>query len=198
MNIFIMLAIAFTNIIAIAIIYQFIKRLPKMDKIIFIIACFAISYITVSIIYWISGFGIDNEVNEAMKSYITYTFVPVNLIILVPFVANKYNKLKLKEIKISEFTKRLVIISIIGIVILTVECCYFKNIKQNISDTQINATLEQSDPKENLEKNYTNEINNEVTNFVITNNIIETELTNINSDNTISKNNVNINVANEQ
>ena len=61
MNIFIMLALLLANAIAIILIYQFVKKLPKMNKIIFIAASFAIVYLLVSIIYWISGFGIDRK-----------------------------------------------------------------------------------------------------------------------------------------
>ena len=74
--------------------YQFIKRLPKVEKTIFIGVSFAIAYLLVSIIYWISGVGIDKQINEAAKDFIIYTFVPVNIILLVPFIASKYNKLR--------------------------------------------------------------------------------------------------------
>ena len=64
MEIFILLGITFANAVALLLVYQFVKRLTKMDKIIFIAACFAICYALVSITYWISGFGIDDEVYE--------------------------------------------------------------------------------------------------------------------------------------
>ena len=132
MNIFIMLAILFVNVVAITLIYQFIKRLPKMEKIIFIGISFAIMYVAVSISYWISGFGIEETVNEALKSFIIYIFVPVNVIILVPFVARKYYKLRQNEIDKADLIKRIIIVSIIGVIILAVQTIYFKQIKKNI------------------------------------------------------------------
>lgn len=135
MNIFIMLAIVATNAIAIALIYQFVKKLPKMDKLVFIAGSVAMIYVIVSIVYWISGFGIDQKVHEAAKSFITYTFVPVNVILLVPFVATKYNKLKNNEIGRDDFFKRLAIVGIVAVIILIVEYNYFKGMQLNMIQT---------------------------------------------------------------
>ncbi len=167
MNIFIMLAIVLANVIAITLVYQFIKKLLNKDKIIFIVASVAIIYIVVSIAYWISGIGIDNKINDTAKDFITYVFVPVNVIILVPFVAVKYNKWKLEEIEKGEFLKRLVIVSIIGVIILVGECFYFKNMKNNINSI-IEENLQQ---KNNLNgtTNTINEITTNVTNETNTN-----------------------------
>lgn len=155
MNIFLMLTILVINLIAITIIYQFIKKQQKMDKIIFIAISFAIIYILVSITYWISGIGMDAKVNTAAKDFITYIFVPINVILFIPFVANKYNKLKMKKIAKEEFIKTIIKVSIAILIALVIECFYFKNIKQNIKDltTTIKNTIEQ-----------TNTINNEITN----------------------------------
>lgn len=148
MNIFITLAILFANAIAIALVYQFIKGLPKMEKIIFIGVSFAIMYVTALISYWISGFGIGKEVNEALKSFIIYIFVPVNVIILIPFVARKYYKWKQNEIDKSDLIKRIVIVSIVGILVLAVETVYIKEIKRDIEETGKSVKLEYT-PTEN-------------------------------------------------
>lgn len=148
MNIFITLAILFANAIAIALVYQFIKGLPKMEKIIFIGVSFAIMYVTALISYWISGFGIGKEVNEALKSFIIYIFVPVNVIILIPFVARKYYKWKQNEIDKSDLIKRIVIVSIVGVLVLAVETVYIKEIKRDIEETGKSVKLEYT-PTEN-------------------------------------------------
>lgn len=162
MNIFITLAILFANAIAITLVYQFIKGLPKMEKIIFIVVSFAIMYITVSISYWISGFGIGKEVNEALKSFILYIFVPVNVIILIPFVARKYYKLKQNETDKQSLIKTIISISIIGVLILTVETVYIKEIKKDIEGTMKSAILEDtstenSEPVKPMENRTANE-----------------------------------------
>lgn len=159
MNIFIMLAILFANAVAITLIYQFVKKLPNKEKIIFIAASFATIYILVSVIYWISGFGIEKRINDAAKDFITFIFVPVNVIMLVPFVAAKYSKVKLGVIKQEELKKTLIIVTIVGIVILGIEGVYFKKMKQNmkiLSETkQQNLQEEQNQEEQNKEINTT-------------------------------------------
>ena len=56
MNIYLMIAILLANIIAIAIVYQFIKKIEKKEKLIFIAISVALMYILISIVYWFSGF----------------------------------------------------------------------------------------------------------------------------------------------
>lgn len=161
MNIYITLAILFVNAIAITLVYQFIKKLPKMEKIIFIGISFAIMYVAVSISYWISSFGIEENVNEALKSFIIYIFVPVNVIILVPFVARKYYKWRQNEIDKESLIKRIIIVSIIGVIILSVETIYFKQIKKNIEEMKPTITLDKETqneiPSRPMENTLTNE-----------------------------------------
>lgn len=178
MNIFIMLAIVVANLIAIALIYQFIKKLPKMDKIIFIAASFAIVYVAVSFIYWISGFGIDNKINDTIKDFIVYIFVPVNVILLVPFIATKYNKWKQKELTNEKLIQRIIIIMIIGIIILTIETFYFKKIKQNIIDIQNNVQSEETNKKEPENEINTNETDTEMMNVEEVNRTTNTDVIN--------------------
>lgn len=161
MNIFIMLAILFVNAIAITLVYQFIKRLPKMEKIIFIGASFAIMYVLVSISYWISSFGIEETVNEALKSFIIYIFVPVNVIILIPFVARKYYKWRQNEIDKESLIKRVIIVSIIGVIILAVQTIYFKQIKKNIEAMKPTISLEDELQNEIPSKPMENTLTNE-------------------------------------
>ena len=191
MNIFIMLAIVATNVIAILLVYQFIKKLPKVEKTIFIGVSFAIIYILVSIICWISGFGIDSRINEAAKDFITFTFVPVNAIVLVPFVAGKYNKLRFKEIEKSEFIKRLIIVAVVGIVILTIECIYFKNMKSNIKILSDNIAEENNEEIETINtivnEIYNNEIDVNITNVEVLNETTNSILVN-KTNNTLNEN----------
>ena len=179
MNIFIMLAITLANIIAVLLVYQFIKKLPKMEKIIFIGASFAIIYVLVSIIYGISGFGIDERINEGAKDFIIFTFVPVNVILLVPFVASKYNKLRFKEVEKQELFKRLIVVTILGIIILSIECIYFKNMKSNIKILNDNKTEENNQTNlSNGEIDMSNTILNEVNVNEISVNVVNEEIVN--------------------
>ena len=161
MNIYIMLAILFVNAIAITLVYQFIKRLPKMEKIIFIGASFAIMYVLVSISYWISSFGIEETINEALKSFIIYIFVPVNVIILIPFVARKYYKWRQNETDKENLIKRVIIVSIVGVIILAVQTIYFKQIKKNIEAMKPTISLDDELQNEILSKPMENTLTNE-------------------------------------
>ena len=172
MNIFIMLAIVATNAIAIALIYQFVKKLPKMDKFVFIAGSIAIIYVVVSIVYWLSGFGIDEKVHEAAKSFITYTFVPVNVILLVPFVATKYRKLKNNEIGRDDFFKRLAIVSIAAVIILIVEYNYFKGMQLNMVRTLENRNNAASANEIVKEQSVNSIVNEETTNKQVTTNSV--------------------------
>ena len=105
----------------------------------------------------------DQKINAVAKDFITYIFVPINVIVFIPFVASKYNKLKIQKATSTEFTKTIIKVSIAILIALVIECFYFKGMKQNISD--LSMTM-----KNQLEqKNGTNKEN--VTNEIITNNV---------------------------
>ena len=189
MNIFIMLAIVATNAIAIALIYQFVKRLPKMDKLVFIAGSVAMIYVIVSIVYWISGFGIDQKVHETAKSFITYTFVPVNVILLVPFVATKYNKLKNNEIGRDDFFKRLAIVGIVAVIILIVEYNYFKGMQLNMIQT-IESRNNVNSANEIVNEHIVNEttVNKETANEQVTTNSVSSVNEQVKTNSTSSAN----------
>ena len=159
MNFVLMLAILGANIIAILLVYQFVKKIGKKESIIFIAISVAAIYIAVSIAYWISGFGIDDNINEAAKNSLVYLFVPVNVILLIPFIASKYAKFKEKKASKRDFVARLIKVAMVGVILLVLECIYFKSIKLNIEKYGI--LLQNS-----VEQNYKEEINNNQTNTI--------------------------------
>ncbi len=134
MNIFIIIAILIVNLVAVLLVYQFIKTLEKKEKLLFLVIGIAINYILVSIIYWFSSFGIEKLVTQSAKSFVTYMFVPVNVILTMPFIANAYCKIRLKKIKTEQLKNRCIVIAIVTIVVLVIEYFYFRNIQLNISN----------------------------------------------------------------
>lgn len=179
MNLYLMLAIVIANVIAIGIVYQFIKKLKNKQKIITIAISVAIMYVLISITYWISGFGINKTIHEATKKFITYLFVPVNMILFVPYILAQYMKLKLKQTKLESFLKKLIIVSILLLIVLGVEYSYFRYIQNNINlignSIQENNIVNEENVQENeIETNEieTNEtIINEIVNEVMENEI---------------------------
>ena len=134
MDLFIIIATIVANVVAILLTYFFIKPLEKKDKIIFIAIAVAINYVVVSAIFALSSIGIDEKVVNAAKSFITYMFVPVNMIVIMPLFANTYCKLKQKDIKKDSLQKRLLILVVLAIVLIVFEVFYFRNLQVNISN----------------------------------------------------------------
>ena len=160
-NIYLTIAIAVANIIAIAITYQIIKKMPKRNKIIFLAISVAIMYILVSIVYWISGFGIDAKIHSALKNFVTYLFVQINVVLFVPYFALQYKKFIHKQLKVEQFSKKLSILVTILIVVLVVEYFYFVNIQKNVKNIQENAQQTQSNEIQSNEVQNNENKNNE-------------------------------------
>lgn len=172
MNIYLIMAILLANIISILTVYQFIKKLEKKQILIFIAVSVAFMYILISMVYWISGFGIDETVHEASKNFVLYLFVPVNVILFVPYFAFQYMKVKQKQMKVELFAKKVSILFILLCMILVIEYFYFHRIQTNIKTIHENKSqVEEQNTIENQE-----EINNEVQNNQIQNHTIENVL----------------------
>ena len=134
MNIFIIIAILIANLIAVVLTYHFLKTLDRKENIMFIAIAIAINYVVVSIIYWLSSIGIEQVVTQTAKSFVTYMFVPVNMIVLMPIIANTYCKAKLKQLKYEQIKKRFIIVAIVAVLLFIFEFFYFKSIQVNIAN----------------------------------------------------------------
>ena len=93
-----------------------------------------VMYILILIVYSFSSIGIAKKASSAAKDMITYTFVPVNTILVLPFMIRSFNKRKENEITTSQLNMRATIVLIITIVILVSEFFYFRKIQQGIID----------------------------------------------------------------
>ena len=80
------------------------------------------------------GFTDKYYFDHNAKDMITYTFVPVNTILVLPFMIRSFNKRKENEITTSQLNMRATIVLIITIVILVSEFFYFRKIQQGIID----------------------------------------------------------------
>ena len=198
MNIFLIIAIVVTNIVAITLIYQILKKQSKKEILIFIAASVTFVYLIISLVYWLSGFGIDNAVHENSKNFIIYLFVPVNVIIFVPYLAVQYKKLrqskKIEKYDIEKLSTKVAIVLTAFIVGLVGQFFYFKSIQTNIkeisnSNQKITTnTIENTDINTNINANASTETNtnqNTSINTNATNNAVE------NSSNIISNQIVN-------
>lgn len=184
------LFIIFFNLISIALMYYCLGDLTKKEKFIFIAVGTGIMYILTSIVYLISTNGIEiTEVSETGKNLITFLFVPVNAILVLPILAKSYAKTKFGNLKHDVFIKRGIVLVILLLIVLIVECNYFKKIqegvvnliKQNIQSEENNNDF--NNINENLENqisaNVLNEISNNINqNLVQTNEVLENNIIN--------------------
>ena len=66
------------------------------------------------------------------KKLITFTFVPVNAIIIMPFLAVSFRDWKDSRLKSRPFRNRCILLGIILLIILIIEFFYFKDIQNGI------------------------------------------------------------------
>ena len=128
------ICILLLNLIAVFMVYKFLgTELEKKEKMLFIVVGIAIMYLTVSFTYWLSTKNIDlNISNDMGNNLIVFTFVPINGIITLPFMANSYKCYKNGRLKLKKYKNRIILISVILIIALVFEFFYFKDIQNGI------------------------------------------------------------------
>lgn len=174
------------NVVAIALTYYCLSDIEKKEKIIFIAIGVAIIYILTSFVYWISTKDVAiKEVSEMGKNLITFLFVPINGIIVLPILAKSYAKYKTGRLDLDKLKNRGLVLVMILAILLIIECMYFKDIQNSV------VAIVEKNRQEQLEKDNkipsianelsdieTNGINNEVSNSV-ENNMQTNEISNI-------------------
>ena len=134
MVIFIYLCILILNVVAVFMTYKFLgEDFEQKQKLTFIVVGIAIMYMLVSLIYWLSTKNIDlGTTNEIGKNFIVFTFVPINSMIVLPFLASSYKYFKQGRLKTQNFKNRIILIAVILIIVLVLEFFYFKDIQNSI------------------------------------------------------------------
>ena len=159
-NSFILLFILVANVVAILSIYHsFDRNIEKTKRLLYTMIAMGVVYIVVLIIYFFSSIGIDKQIATQAKQMVVFTFVPVNSIILIPFLLRSFNKRKSKEITGEQLNKRAVTIFIIAVVLVVSEFFYFRNIEKGIG-----RIIEQQEAA-----------NETSSNSVVTNSVLNTE-----------------------
>ena len=182
----ILLFILILNIVSIVLMYYSLGDLGKKEKLIYIVVGTAIMYIITSIVYWFSTRGIEvTEVSERGKDLITFLFVPINGIIMLPLLAKSYSKLKYGNLDKNVFLKRGIVLAVILLIVLIIECIYFKNVQQevvNMLNAQENS-IEQQESTNSVLNETTNEVTNQITSTIV--NETTNTISNVQSQNTI-------------
>jgi len=133
MDIFILSAIAIANIIAIALLWYCMRGISQKEKFLFIAIGIGIMYVLVSGIFVVSGNKIDNaEITQTAKNFITFTFVPVNAILIEAYIARSYRQYREETIKSYQLKRRCFVFGILLCILLALEYVYFGDIQEGI------------------------------------------------------------------
>lgn len=156
----IILFILLLNIVSIVLMYYCLGDLGKKEKLIYIAAGVAVMYGLTSFVYWISTKGIEmTQVSETGKDLITFLFVPINGIVVLPILAKSYYKYKIGSLKGNVLRNRGIVLGLLLIILLIIECSYFKNIQE-----QVVNLIEQN--RNNYYEEQTVTIQNSITNEI--------------------------------
>ena len=159
-KLFILLFILVANIVSILLIYHsFDKNIEKTKRLLYTMIAMGVVYIIVLIVYFFSSIGIDKRIATQAKQTIVFTFVPVNSIIVIPFMLRSFNKRKDREITGEQLNKRAVVMFIIAVVIVVSEFFYFRIIEQQGAANEASTNSAVTNSVLNTE-NKTNSITN--------------------------------------
>ena len=178
---FLLIFIFILNIVSIALVYHCLQGIENKEKMIFIVVGMAIIYILTSIVYWISTIGIEmGEVSEIGKDLITFLFVPINSLVILPLLAKSYIKLKFGSLDKRVFFNRGIVLATILLILLIIECIYFKNIQVQVVDfVKRNMQIQQN---KEINNNNLNNLENENTLNIINEleaNIVDNQVNNL-------------------
>jgi len=144
--IFFILFIIVIHIILILATYYNLSSIAKKEKIMFILIGIGIMYFLSTILFAITDIGIDygnEQAKEMVSNLLTFTFVPINGIIVLPYLASNYNKYKSKIIDADKFKKRIITLAVIFVIFFIFEFVYMKGIKLNMLEMaeQLNKNM---------------------------------------------------------
>ena len=167
-NIFILGGIFVANLIAILAVYFSIsKRTDSKTRLINTMIGIGAAYIVTKLAFALSTIGLNLEnVTQVSKDYLVFAFVPVNALIVEPFIIRSYYKTKEKELSQEKFSKRVIAVAIIVVCLVIGEIVAFRNMQVNIMNSY--TQLVKENEEKNSEEN-TNTITNEIINELVTN-----------------------------
>ena len=164
MNSIITLFIIAANVIAILLVYFSLeKNMDKQRKIITIMASIGSVYIITLVVYLLSSIGIEKiAAAETVRNAIIMAFVPVNVILFLPFLIRSFKKMQSKIITMESLNRRVIVVAILAVIVLIAEGSYFRNYQKKLEK---NVNSNQEAQTENL-INETNEQDINETNIV--------------------------------
>lgn len=209
---FIMFIVVVLNALCIFLMYKLLKDIDKKEKFIFIAVGVAIMYGITAFVHWISINGLDEVYKDGVaKDIVTFLFVPINGLIILPALASSYNSYKQKKLSLNMLGKRTSVLLIPLLIVLILECIFIKNVQVAVTNTYddstkfkyeeyiqdtntidenlINTITDNTLSNETLNE-VTNEITNEISNEVGTNSISNSVNVNKTKNNNVNENKV--------
>ena len=107
----------------------------KTAKIVYVTIGLIVMIVCTWITFYFSTKGVNYQNSNIIgnvRNVLLAVFVPVNGIVVMPYLANMLSKIGLNEITQEKFKKRIIILGVIFIIVLIFECSYFKNIQIGI------------------------------------------------------------------
>ena len=190
----IILFILILNIVSILLIYRCLTGVEKKERFIFLAAGIAIMYMLTSFVYWISTRNVEiTQVSQTGKDLITFLFVPINGILILPLLAKSYAKYRGNNLRKRILINRGFVLTLFLIILLIVEGVYFKNILDGVVDLIKEQNLYQEEAGQS-DSNVVdgNSVNtNDIANQIEVNTINETnEVNEVNTVNELSTNSI--------
>lgn len=127
--IFLFVIIAFT--------WYALEQLELIEKTIYIGIGLMVSLLITVILFNFSSRGIEYPVREmftTIRNVTILAIMPINAILLLPYIGKQLAKLRFDEITEDEFSKRIIIFAIIIIIFAIFEVKYLNNMQLGILD----------------------------------------------------------------
>ncbi len=124
MKLFIILFIVFLNCFSVAINWKMLGNYSKGQKVSIILAQEIFMLILSKIIYLIGSRNIEQNITDAASNYLIFTFLPINVMIMACPFSHIIEKKAFDKMNETEFSKKMLIIIIISIIVIFIECKY--------------------------------------------------------------------------
>lgn len=166
MELFLTLFILVANVVGLLLVYHsFDKRIDKNKKLMYTMICFGVMYILTLIMYFFSSIGINNEnVSESSRNLITFTFVPINTIVLLPILIRSFNNRKMNKITTRQLNRTAMTMIVVAIILIVIEFFSFRSIQKGIIQIFNERQNEANDQLINMQQETNIQTNNEIEN----------------------------------
>ena len=135
MTAFMIIVIILLFVVLLSYTWYKLEAYEDIEKILLFVSGILLSWAITHILFMISSSGLNYEIvslKNQVGKVLVLVFTPINGIIYMPYMARIMSKFKFDEIDEKEFTKKILILIAILIVIFIIEVMYLRNIQLGI------------------------------------------------------------------